>query len=350
MVDGDRTRAGAACSYTVAGSAMLLIADTAGVSEAAIEQAGGRLMRRVPWSAVEETLPRLAGWPVLVIEAIGIDDDRLDAVLPILGRYADAAAMPVLVAITADQIDLVTSHLPGPNIRWLCAPTMPERIAMLIAAAAPPIPVLHDPLPDRVQEHDRDPFGHERSGLPGEPLNRLNVRVAEIARLVSDLSRDVHLAAGDVADRRPGYGAEPASPAIVLRDWSVHVLGVVAILAWLRLCGMGIGSYLLIVYAGTSLTLLRSFAEHRAAPVSDHRVAVVEQAGLFGILFLHNNLHAAHHRAPALPWYALPRFYADHRTDLLHHNGGLLYRGYGEVFRRYALRPHDVLVHPDHAH
>ncbi len=140
------------------------------------------------------------------------------------------------------------------------------------------------------------------------------------------------------------------SPAIVLRDWSVHLLGVVAILAWLRLCGMGIGSYLLIVYAGTSLTLLRSFAEHRAAPVSDHRVAVVEQAGLFGILFLHNNLHAAHHRAPALPWYALPRFYADHRTDLLHHNGGLLYRGYGEVFRRYALRPHDVLVHPDHAH
>lgn len=140
-----------------------------------------------------------------------------------------------------------------------------------------------------------------------------------------------------------------ASPAAVLRDWSVHLLGVVAILAWLRLCGMGIGSYLLIVYLGTSLTLLRSFAEHRAAPVSDHRVAVVENAGLFGILFLHNNLHAAHHHAPALPWYALPRFYADNRTDLLRRNGGLLYQGYGEVFRRYALRAHDVLVHPDHA-
>ena len=141
-----------------------------------------------------------------------------------------------------------------------------------------------------------------------------------------------------------------AAPAAVLRDWSVHLPGVVAILAWLQWCGMGIGHYLLIVYAGTSLTLLRSFAEHRAAPVSDHRVAVVENAGVFGILFLHNNLHAAHHRAPGLPWYALPRFYADHRTDLLRHNGGLLYDGYGDVFRRYALRAHDVLVHPDHAH
>lgn len=140
-----------------------------------------------------------------------------------------------------------------------------------------------------------------------------------------------------------------AAPGEVLRDWAAHLLGVVAILAWLRLWGMGLGSYALIVYLGTSLTLLRSFAEHRAAAVADHRVAVVENAGIFGLLFLHNNLHAAHHRAPALPWYALPRFYADHRTDLLLHNGGLLYDGYGEVFRRYALRAHDVLVHPDHA-
>ncbi|WP_293874112.1 MULTISPECIES: MarR family winged helix-turn-helix transcriptional regulator [unclassified Sphingomonas] len=229
MVDGSRTTAGAACPYTVVGSAMLLIADAAGPLETAIEQAGGRLMRRVPWAAVEDTLPQLAGWPVLVVEASGIDDDRLDAVLPILGHYADAAAMPVVVAITADQIDLVTGYLPGANIHWLCAPTMAERVATLIAAAAPPIPVLHDPLPERVQEHDRDPFGHERSVLPGEPLNRLNVRVAEIARLVSDLSRDVHLAASDVADRRPGYGAEPASPALTSQVRAQEVRRLIAL-------------------------------------------------------------------------------------------------------------------------
>ncbi|WP_199860564.1 fatty acid desaturase [Sphingomonas sp. CFBP 8760] len=139
------------------------------------------------------------------------------------------------------------------------------------------------------------------------------------------------------------------SPAAVLRDWSTHLAGVIVILAWVRLCGMKTGTYLLIIYAGTSLTLLRSFAEHRASPTPDHRVAVIENAGIFGILFLNNNLHAAHHRAPGLPWYALPRFYADNRIDLLDRNGGLLYDGYGEVFRRYAWRAHDVLVHPDHA-
>lgn len=128
------------------------------------------------------------------------------------------------------------------------------------------------------------------------------------------------------------------------------MLGVVSIVAWLLWWRMGIGTYMLIVYLGTSLTLLRSFAEHRAAPAEGHRVAIVENAGAFGLLFLNNNLHAAHHRAPAVPWYALPRYYADRRDDLLLQNGGLLYDGYGDVLRRYALRAHDVLVHPDHRH
>ena len=207
MAHGGGTTAGAAVPYTMHGSAMLLIADAAGAFDAAIAQAGGRLMQRVAWSAVADTLPRLASWPVLVVEAIGVGDACLGAVLPVLARHVDAAMMPAVVAITADQIDAVTSHLLGPDIRLLCAPTFEERVAALIDAASPPIPVLHTNLRNQVKEQEGDPFRHDG---PGEPLNRLDVRVAEIARLVSDLSRDVHRAAGDVADHRTGYDAEPA--------------------------------------------------------------------------------------------------------------------------------------------
>jgi fatty acid desaturase len=86
---------------------------------------------------------------------------------------------------------------------------------------------------------------------------------------------------------------------------------------------------------------VRSFAEHRADANPDHRVAVVEGAPLLGLLFLNNNLHAAHHDRPGLAWHRLPSFYAQERERLLAANGGLVYAGYAQVFRRYLLRPHD---------
>lgn len=134
----------------------------------------------------------------------------------------------------------------------------------------------------------------------------------------------------------------------VARAWLVHFFGAAAIWAWLRwVCGYGVGEYLLaFVYPGAALSLLRSFAEHRAHPEPGRRVAIVEEAPLLGLLYLNNNLHAVHHRFPGAPWRELPRLYADHRHALLRANGGLVYRGYGEVFRRFLFRPHDVLVHP----
>lgn len=139
-------------------------------------------------------------------------------------------------------------------------------------------------------------------------------------------------------------------PWVVARDWLPHLAGVAAISLWLRCCGFGIADYVLTcVYPGLALTLLRSFAEHRADPLPGRRVAIVEDGGPLALLYLNNNLHAAHHRAPGLPWYALPAFHARHRDALLADNGGLVYRGYGAVAARFLLRPHDRLVHPDHA-
>lgn len=133
-----------------------------------------------------------------------------------------------------------------------------------------------------------------------------------------------------------------------VRVWALHAIGVLAVVAWLKLvCGMSLVDYLLtFVYPGAALTLIRSYAEHRADPLPDRRVAVVERAPLLGLLFLNNNLHAVHHRHPGQPWHRLPGIYRRNREAVLQANGGLVYSGYGEVFRRYLLRPHDVVVHP----
>jgi len=142
-------------------------------------------------------------------------------------------------------------------------------------------------------------------------------------------------------------GRGSRAPAATLRDWLPHLAGVAVVMAWLHVCGFGVGHYLIaFVYPGTALSLLRSFAEHRAHADPAARVAVVEHAGPFALLFLNNNLHAAHHRAPALAWYRLPAFYRRHRARLLAANGDLRYCGYGAVARLYLFRAHDALVHP----
>jgi fatty acid desaturase len=130
--------------------------------------------------------------------------------------------------------------------------------------------------------------------------------------------------------------------------WAGHGLAAALVVGWLTAaCHMPLGLYLAcFVYPGAALSLLRSYAEHRADPTPQRRVAVVERAPILGLLFLHNNLHAAHHDQPGAPWHRLPGLYARDRERLLNANGGLVYDGYGAVVRRFLLKPHDRAVHP----
>jgi fatty acid desaturase len=132
------------------------------------------------------------------------------------------------------------------------------------------------------------------------------------------------------------------------RVWAWHALWVALLLGFaIGLAGMPVWQYLVsFAWGGTALALIRSFAEHRAEAVVARRTAVVENSPLFGFLFLNNNLHAAHHRWPGVAWYRLPALYRRHRAELLSANGGLVYDGYGEMFRRFLLRRHDQPVHP----
>ncbi len=136
------------------------------------------------------------------------------------------------------------------------------------------------------------------------------------------------------------------------RVWAGHALSVAVLVAWLVwVAGMPLWLYAVAVaWPGVALSLLRSFAEHRA-PRDDGQgaTAAVVRAPLGGLLFLNNNLHTAHHKRPGLAWYRLPAAFraAPSRLGALAAaRGAGLYRGYGEVARRYLLRPIDHPIHP----
>lgn len=133
-----------------------------------------------------------------------------------------------------------------------------------------------------------------------------------------------------------------------IRVWSNHLIGCAVVLWWVHaICGISIWFYLLcIVYPGTSLLLIRSFAEHRAAEGICERTAIVENSPFLGLLFLYNNLHAAHHAEPMMPWYEIPAWYRANRARLVLENDGLIYDGYWDVARRFFFISHDRPIHP----
>jgi fatty acid desaturase len=132
------------------------------------------------------------------------------------------------------------------------------------------------------------------------------------------------------------------------RIWARHAIFACAVLVWLlAVCHMSpLVYFLCFVYPGTALMLVRSFAEHRAESDIEERTAIVENAPVLGLLYLYNNLHAAHHERPSLPWYEIPTWYKANRTRLIKDNGGLVYNGYLDVARRYFVTAHDNPVHP----
>lgn len=137
-------------------------------------------------------------------------------------------------------------------------------------------------------------------------------------------------------------------PGQVARDWLPHLAAVAALLVWLDHVGLSFTHYVLtFIYPGMALTTLRSHAEHRAEATTKGHAATVERGGVFALLFLNNNLHAAHHERPQLAWYRLPAYHLANRARLIG-EGNVLYRGYGEIARRFAVRAHDEIVHPSH--
>ncbi|MEM8751968.1 MAG: fatty acid desaturase [Pseudomonadota bacterium] len=128
--------------------------------------------------------------------------------------------------------------------------------------------------------------------------------------------------------------------------WALHGAGAALVVAWLVHAGVSPLGYALASYGGLSLINLRSFLEHRAEERVAGRSAIVEDRGPLALLYLNNNLHAVHHAHPELAWYELPARYRERRERYAAMNGGYVFRSYGEVLSRHALRPKEPPAHP----
>lgn len=127
-----------------------------------------------------------------------------------------------------------------------------------------------------------------------------------------------------------------------IRGCMLHAASCALVLGWAcGICGMSVLEYIVwFAYPGLSLTLLRSFAEHQASLDHDDRTVMVKSGPLMSLLYLNNNLHAAHHAEPGVPWYRLPER-ARKRP-----RGRYVFRGYGEIAARYLFTPKEAVVFP----
>jgi len=158
--------------------------------------------------------------------------------------------------------------------------------------------------------------------------------------LLGPMVENVSMVRRDVAAVRAGDRS-------LLRWWSTHIVTAAALL-WLvvSVAGVPLWTYLLGVYLGNGLSLVRSYCEHQWVEGDATRSVIVRAGWFFRLLFLNNNLHHTHHERPEVPWYELPGLAGPAGADDLVAAGAGLYAGYGQIFRRHLLRPFDHPIHP----
>jgi fatty acid desaturase len=134
-----------------------------------------------------------------------------------------------------------------------------------------------------------------------------------------------------------------------LSAWVLHGVGCFLVLTWLvAVAAFPLWLYAPMAYFGISLVMLRSFAEHRPAQEVGARICINFAEPPMALLYLNNNLHAVHHAMPGVPWYELSGLFRAERDSYLERNGGFVWHGYRDVFRRHLFVPKDEPVHPYH--
>lgn len=132
----------------------------------------------------------------------------------------------------------------------------------------------------------------------------------------------------------------------VLRGWLIHIPAA-ALVIWLcSILGISFAEYLMfVVWPSLSMILLRSYAEHQWHEDPNGRTIIVENSPL-SILYLNNNLHYVHHQNPNVPWYELPRLFAQDSANWRRLNKGYCYSGYLALWKQWAFKAKEKVVHP----
>ena len=200
---------------------------------------------------------------------------------------------------------------------------------------------------ERLTTPDEDPESWYVSAAQWAQMGPFHRRLRQalntlLGRLVLGPIYVVCLAVWRLADRAA------AGDRAYIAYWIEHIPAVAIVILWVvAVCGLSLGDYLLLfVYPGLALTLLRSFAEHRAAVAVAERTAIVESGRIVGLLYLYNNLHALHHGEPGTVWHQRPARYRLRQAELLADNGHYRMRGYRVLFARYLLQAKEPVLHP----
>lgn len=129
--------------------------------------------------------------------------------------------------------------------------------------------------------------------------------------------------------------------------WLLHISLVSALLIVLHtLLKLPAWQYFAIAYCAQSLSLLRSFFEHRAVEDPVQRSVIVEASLPMRLLFTNNNYHLVHHDQPRTAWYLLPHIYRQDRAGYQQRSGDFVVHGYSEWCRRYLFQAVSSPVHP----
>ena len=133
----------------------------------------------------------------------------------------------------------------------------------------------------------------------------------------------------------------------VIYAWVLHMAGLIPTLLVISLLfGIPLWQYIgVAAYLGISIIAIRSYCEHQWAERPDGRTIIVENSVL-APLFLYNNLHFVHHKLPTAAWYKLPSLYKARRAEWQTMNEGYVFANYFEVFRAFAFRAKEPVVHP----
>ncbi|MGE0499954.1 MAG: fatty acid desaturase [Rhizobiaceae bacterium] len=197
---------------------------------------------------------------------------------------------------------------------------------------------LTDPFDDP-ESYYRALWQHEQ--FPEAMKLLLKINNSMVGRLViGPWLATVGFAIGDFRMIRAGDEA-------VRTAWIHHAIGlalVVPVVVW----GFGMPLWLYVlapVWIGLSILSIRTFAEHQWSESPDGRTIIVERSPL-ALLFLNNNLHFVHHKSPTVAWYRLPKLFRDRREEWIARNGGYVVPGYLALFRDFAFRAKEPVVHP----
>ncbi|MBT3456710.1 MAG: hypothetical protein HN449_01220 [Thiotrichales bacterium] len=105
-------------------------------------------------------------------------------------------------------------------------------------------------------------------------------------------------------------------------------------------------TYIVCAYLAHSLTMLRSFYEHRSNSNPNHRSVIMQTVYPLRILFLNNNYHFVHHKNPDMSWHQIPREYNSNSDKYNQSNGFFLEKGYSKWFKKYLVKPVSEPKHP----